>query len=126
MRATHRTLSCLITGVTLATAVTACLPAHLAAGTDRAGSTESRGPVPMPPLRDVGLDPARTVLRELDIDEITTVPVDGHLFVLNRRNWVVVRQAPRPGEEVAADREVTLYVRKTAEAEARFCFDGDC
>ncbi|EHY87971.1 PASTA domain-containing protein [Saccharomonospora azurea] len=120
MRAIHRKLGSLVVGV-LTLGVGSCLP--LRAALD---DTAPSGPVPMPSLRGVVLGNGVAALRALGVENVTTVPVDGHLFVVDHDNWVVVRQAPKAGVTVAPDEEVTLSVRKTEEAESRFCFDNDC
>ncbi len=122
MRAIHRRFYSFVVAVLiLVLGSGACLPLH-AALDDHVPSR----PAPMPSLHGVVLGDGVEALRALGIDEVTTVPIDGHLFVFDRDNWIVVRQVPRAGEIVPPGGEVTLSVRKTDEAEARFCFDDDC
>ncbi|EIE99526.1 PASTA domain-containing protein [Saccharomonospora glauca] len=123
MRAIHRRCCSLLIGVlALLPASGACLPLRAALDGDHAPSR----PVPMPSLHGVNLGDGVRALRALGIDDITTVPIDDHLFVFNRDNWIVVRQAPSAGKIVTPGEEVVLSVEKTDEAESRFCFDGDC
>lgn len=127
MCAIHRRFSSLVIGllgiVTLVLGVGACLPIR-AAGDGTTGM--SVDPMIMPSLRGLVLSDGEDALRALGIENVSAVPVDGHMFVFNDNNWIVVRQTPDPGAVVAPDEEVTLDVEKTEAAESRFCFDGDC
>ncbi|WP_298181623.1 PASTA domain-containing protein [Saccharomonospora sp.] len=125
MRAIHRRFCSIVIGIVgiVILGVGACLPLR---AVDADSTAPPPNPTVMPSLRGIVLGDGEDALRALGIGNISAVPIDGHMFVFNDDNWVVLRQTPRAGETIDREAEVTLGVRKTREAESRFCFDGDC
>ncbi|WP_007026544.1 PASTA domain-containing protein [Saccharomonospora iraqiensis] len=97
-------------------------------GTPRPGPSGTPGTATVrevPGVVGLLLATARRDLDDLGLG-VEAHPVDGHLIALNDANWRVVGQAPGAGEALTVEGTVVLGVEKTAEAESRWCGDGDC
>ncbi|PXY19335.1 hypothetical protein BAY60_31735 [Prauserella muralis] len=62
----------------------------------------------------------------LGLTNVVPLPADGHAFVANPTNWVIVAQDRAPGTRISTSDEATVHVAKTDEAESSWCGDGDC
>lgn len=99
---------------------------------DDAVDESSPEPAPKPvkakmlSVEGMNLQVAEHKLEQKGFTNVLPLPVDGHAFVANPANWVVVGQDPASGKRVAKDTEITLEVAKTEEAENSVCLDGDC
>ncbi|ASR33718.1 hypothetical protein BAY61_00510 [Prauserella marina] len=82
--------------------------------------------VEMPTVEGENLMVAMDTLDSLGITNVLPLPADGHAFVANPANWVVVAQDPAAGMQLSTADEATLQVAKTDEAESSWCGDGDC
>ncbi|MFC4003091.1 PASTA domain-containing protein [Prauserella oleivorans] len=82
--------------------------------------------VEMPSVEGLNLMAAMDTLENLGMTNIQPLPVDGHAFVANPANWVVVAQEPAADTQANTAGEVTLQVSKTDEAESSWCGDRDC
>lgn len=82
--------------------------------------------VAMPNVKDTNLSVTMHKLEKKGFTTITPLPVDGHAFVANPANWVVLGQDPAAGKRVNPRSEITLEVAKTEEAENSWCGDNDC
>lgn len=82
--------------------------------------------VEMPTVVGQNLGTATNTLTALGVTTVLPLPADGHAFVANPANWVVVAQEPTAGTQLRTTDEVTLQVAKTDEAESSWCGDGDC
>lgn len=82
--------------------------------------------VEMPAVDGQNLMAAMDTLDALGVTNVLPLPADGHAFVANPANWVVVTQDPAPGTQLSTADDVTLQVAKTDEAESSWCGDGDC
>ncbi|MFD2400098.1 PASTA domain-containing protein [Prauserella oleivorans] len=80
----------------------------------------------MPSVEGLNLMAAMDTLENLGMTNIQPLPVDGHAFVANPANWVVVAQEPAADTQANTAGEVTLQVSKTDEAESSWCGDRDC
>lgn len=82
--------------------------------------------VKVPSVVGMNLQLAEHKLEQKGFTNILPLPVDGHAFVANPANWVVVGQDPASGKRMGKSAEFTLEVAKTDEAENSVCLDGDC
>ncbi|MEU3272092.1 PASTA domain-containing protein [Saccharomonospora sp. NPDC006951] len=91
-----------------------------------ASSSAAPTMVEMPAVEGDNLKVAMDTLDSLGITNVLPQPTDGHAFVANPANWIVVTQDPAAGTRLGTDDETTLQVAKTDEAESKWCGDGDC
>lgn len=80
----------------------------------------------MPSVIGTNLQVSYDELTDRGFTDVVPLPVDGHAFAANYRNWIVVGQDPAAGAKVKSDRAITLEVEKTDAAESRSCLDLDC
>src|SRR5690606_9006659 len=75
----------------------------------------------MPSVTGTNLQVSYDELTDRGFTDVVPLPVDGHAFAANYRNWIVVGQDPAAGAKVKSDRAITLEVEKTDAAESRSC-----
>lgn len=89
-------------------------------------SSAAPATVEMPSVEGQNLVLAMDSLEGVGMSNVLPLPADGHAFVANLANWVVLVQTPAAGSQVSTADEVTLQVAKTDEAESSWCGDGEC